>query len=158
MKEQVLILLSAIKASLGKFLIIVAAFLIPIKPLILTVGICIAIDTFMGIWRAKKQKENITSRKLSNIISKMVLYDIAVILFYCIEHFILSDIIAKFTDINLLLTKLVAATLVMIELKSIDESFVLIKGYSLWTKFKELLTRAKSLKGKLEDLKEDKKD
>lgn len=156
MLNQLNILLSAIKASLTKLFIVVSAFLIPVIPLILIVGVCIAIDTIMGIRRAKKKKEEITSRKASNIISKMVLYDSAIILFFIIEKFILSDIIGKFTDIPLILTKIVAATLVMIELKSIDESFQFIYKYSLWDKFKQMIKRGKSLKTELEDLKKDK--
>lgn len=146
MKEQFFILMSTLKASLSKVFLIILAFLVPIKPLILTVGICIAADTIIGIWRAKKMKEKITSRKLSNIISKMLLYQGAVILFFMIETWILGDIIGLFTKIPLLLTKLVACTLVYIELKSVDESYEIIHGYSIWDKFKEMLKRSKSIK------------
>jgi phage-related holin len=47
----------------------------------------IAIDTFTGIWKAKKLKEKITSRKLSGIISKLALYEITVIMFFLIDRF-----------------------------------------------------------------------
>ncbi len=156
MKQQFIYLVGAIKASALKLIMIILAFLVPIKPLILIVGICIGLDTLFGIWRAKKRKEKIDSRKLSNIISKMILYDMAILLFFAIETFILSDIIGKFTDIPLILTKLVAMTLVSIELTSINESFLVIKGYSLWDKFKDLLKRAKSAKGEIEEFKKEK--
>lgn len=158
MKEQVLILMSVIKASLIKVLLIIAAFLLPIKPLILIVGVCIAIDTLFGIWRSKNKKEKITSRKLSAIISKMVLYQSAIILFFAIDVFLLGDIIGIFTDIPLLLTKLVAIFFVYIELKSMNESFVSVKGYSIWSKVKEMLKRAKSIKSEFEDFKKEKKE
>lgn len=151
MKDQFFILTSSIQASLGKLGLILAAFLLPIKPLIIIVGVCIAIDTFMGIWRSRKMKEKITSRKLSNIVSKMVLYQAAIILFFCIEKYILADFIGAFTSIPLIVTKLIAATLVFIELKSMDESFQIIFKYSLWDKFKDMVKRSKSLKGELED-------
>ncbi len=156
MKIQLTILLTTLKSSLFKILLIILAFLTPIKALILITGICIALDTIFGIWRSKKKKESITSRKLSAVISKMVLYQSAIILFFAIEKFILSDIIASFTDITLLITKLVTVTLVGIELTSINESFKTVKGYSLFDKFKSLLARAKSLKGEIENFKKEK--
>lgn len=151
MKTQFAILVSTLKTSLIKVLLIILAFISPIKPLIILVGLCIGLDTMMGIWRSKRLKEAITSRKLSNIISKMVLYQFAVLLFFCIEKLILADIITKFIDIPLFLTKLVALTLISVEIKSMNESFVIIKGYSLWDKFKDLLKRAKSAKGEIEN-------
>ncbi len=151
MKEQFFILLSAIKASLGNLFLIIAAFLMPIKPLIILVGVCILLDTIMGIWRAKRKGDKITSRKLSHIISKMVLYEICIVLFFCIEHFILSDFIGKLTEIPFVVTKLVAATLIFIEIVSMNESYQYIFGYSLWDKFKLMIKRSKSIKGELED-------
>ncbi len=152
MKQQLFILSTSLKASLSNLLLIVLAFLAPIKALIIIIGVCIALDTLMGLYRAKKKNEAITSRKLSNVISKMVLYEIAVILFYCIEKFILSDIIGTFTDIPLVLTKLVSCTLIFIELQSVNESYQSIFGYSLWQKFRDLLARAKSIKGEVENV------
>jgi len=133
---------------------IILAFLMPIVPLILIVGAAITADTILGIIRAKKLKQKITSRKMSQVISKMVLYQGAVVLFYCIEHFILSDIIGLFTSIPLILTKLVTATLLSIELTSVSENIESAFGINLWKKFKEMLSRAKAVKEELEDFKE----
>ncbi len=134
---------------------ILLTFLTPIIPLIILVGIAIAADTIFGIIRAKKLKQKITSRKMSQIVSKMVLYQGAVILFYSIEHFILGDIIGLFTSIPLILTKLVTATLLFIELTSVSENIESAYGINLWKKFKQMLTRAKQVKEELEDFKDD---
>jgi len=130
-------------------------FLTPIIPLIILVGVAIAADTIFGIIKAMKLKQKITSRKMSQIVSKMVLYQGAVVLFYCIEHFILSDIIGLFTSIPLILTKLVTATLLFIELTSVSENIESAYGINLWKKFKRMLTRAKQVKEELEDFKDD---
>jgi hypothetical protein len=148
-----LISYTLMKAKLSYVLSILAAFILPVKPLLLTVGLCIAADTVMGLYRAKKKKEKITSRKLSNVVSKMVLYQSAVLLFFILEKFLLGEFVILFVSIPLFLTKLVAATLCFIEIKSIDESYTLINGYSLWSKFKALLARAKSAKEEIEDIK-----
>ena len=134
---------------------ILLTFLTPIIPLLILVGIAIAADTIFGIIRAKKLKQKITSRKMSQIVSKMVLYQGAVILFYSIEHFILGDIIGLFTSIPLILTKLVTATLLSIELTSVSENIESAYGINLWKKFKQMLTRAKQVKEELEDFKDD---
>jgi len=141
----------AMKANLSMLISIIAAFILPIKTLLITVGLCIAADTFLGIYKARKNKEKITSHKLSNVVSKMVLYQAAVILFFVLEKFILGEFVAYFIDIPFVLTKIVAATLCLIELKSMDESYTIITGYSLWDKFKTILRRAKSTKDELSD-------
>ena len=134
---------------------ILLTFLTPIIPLLILVGIAIAADTIFGIIRAKKLKQKITSRKMSQIVSKMVLYQGAVILFYSIEHFILGDIIGLFTSIPLILTKLVTTTLLSIELTSVSENVESAYGINLWKKFKEMVSRAKQVKEELEDFKDD---
>ena len=123
-----------------------------IVPLILIVGAAIGLDTIIGIYRSYKLKESITSRKLSRLISKMVLYQSAIVLFFCIEKYILNDFIVVFTAIPLILTKLVSVTLIFIEMQSINENWMSITGVSLWGRFKELLNRGKDLKTEIKEL------
>lgn len=138
-----------------KFLLVIIAFLLPVKPMLLIVGAMIVIDTAFGIYRARKVKENVSSRKLSNIVSKMVLYQSAVILMYAIEIYILQDITALFVDVHLIATKLVVITIISIEVTSIRENYKAATGVDLYDKFKEVLLRAKSLKKSIEDVKKD---
>lgn len=149
MKTQITILFINFKLSIYAILGIIFSFLIPIVPLFLIIGVSIVIDTIFGILRAKKIKQKITSRGLSKLISKMVLYDSAVLLFFCIEKFILGDIIGVFTSIPLILTKIVATTILFIELKSINENYEIISGVNFWTTFKILLQRSKDLKSEI---------
>lgn len=149
MKTQITILLINFKLSIYAILGIIFSFLIPIIPLFLIIGVSIVIDTVFGILRAKKIKQKITSRGLSQLISKMVLYNSAVLLFFCIEKFILGDIIGVFTSIPLILTKIVATTILFIELKSINENYEIISGINFWTTFKILLQRSKDLKSEI---------
>ncbi len=151
-KQASTTLLVKVKASLSQIFGIVLTFLTPIKPLILIVGVAIALDTFYGVRRAKKTGEKVTSRKLSKIISKMVLYQSAVILFFCVEKFILGDIIGLFTNIPLILTKIVTTVLLYIEATSISESYEIMYGVSLWKKFKELIRRTGDTKQQLQDI------
>ena len=151
--EQLIYLKLALKSSSTRLFMIVSAFLAPITGIMITVAVCIAADTVMGIWKAKKLKQEVTSRKLSQIISKMFLYQMTVILIYCVDKFILNDIIQQFFTVPLLATKIVALTLISIELFSIDENFKAVKKKGFWDYFKELTARAKDIKDETDKLK-----
>jgi len=128
------------------------AALMPIKPLILLVGVCISLDTFFGIYRAVKQRQKITSRALSAVISKMALYELVLILFYFIDSIILNDIAKSFTPVDLFVTKMVAAVLVSVEVLSILENIKLATGYDFIDMAKKTLRRSKSFKNEVEDI------
>ena len=128
------------------------AAIMPIKPLILLVGVCISLDTFFGIYRAVKQRKKITSRALSAVISKMALYELALILFYFIDSIILNDITKSFTPVDLFITKMVAAVLVSVEVLSILENIKLATGHDFIGMAKKTLRRSKSIKNEVEDI------
>jgi len=119
------------------------------------IGVLIIIDTFTGIWKAKKLGEKITSRKLSSIISKLALYELTVIMFFLIDKFILNDIILTFFSVPFMLTKVVALVLASIEVMSINENYKVIstKNLDLWQSAKALFARAKDIKEDLNKLK-----
>jgi phage-related holin len=106
MKTQLSLLLFSIQSELLTLISICFAFFLPISGILLMIGVLIAIDTFTGIWKAKKLKEKITSRKLSGIISKLALYEITVIMFFLIDRiYTLNDIILTFFSVPFMLTK-----------------------------------------------------
>ena len=152
-KEQLGLLALALQNSTTKILMIIFAFLAPIFGILITVGLAILADTVIGIWKARKLKEKITSRKLSQIISKMFLYNATIILFFLIDWYILNAIILAFFSVPLLLTKIVALTLISIEVYSIDENWRAVKGNGLWFYFKRLTARAKDIKDEIDPLK-----
>lgn len=146
MRIQLAILLATIKQSFTQLLAVVGAFFLPISGILFLIGFAIIVDTLTGIWKAKKLKIAITSRKLSAIISKLMLYEVAVIGFYLIDYWILNDIIMKFFSIPLMLTKILSLVLVSIEAISISENYKAVKGIDIWSAFKNLLQRSKEIK------------
>jgi hypothetical protein len=129
-----------------KLLAVVGAFFLPISGILFLVGFAIFVDTLTGIWKAKKLKIPITSRKLSAIISKLFLYELAVIGFYLIDFWILNDIIKQFFSVPLMLTKILSLVLVSIEVMSINENYFAIRKISIWQGMKNLFYRAKEIK------------
>ena len=153
MKIQLFILLSNIRLASPKLLGIIGAFFLPISGILFLIGFAIFIDTLTGIWKSKKLNIPITSRKLSAIISKLFLYELAVIGFYLIDYWILNDIIMTFFSVKLMLTKILALTLVSIEVMSINENYKAIHGISVWDSMKSLFARAKEIKQDLNEIK-----
>jgi hypothetical protein len=153
MKIQLFILLANIRLSFTKLLAVVGAFFLPISGILFLVGFAIFVDTLTGLWKAKKLKIKITSRKLSAIISKLFLYELAVIGFYLIDYFILNDIILKFFSVPLMVTKITALTLCSIELISISENYKIIYGINIWQSLKNLLKRGAELKDDVDKIK-----
>ena len=140
------------KVTIDKILITLSAFLMPIKPLMVLVGLMIFLDTIFGVWKCKKQGTKVTSKGLSAIVSKMVLYQFAVILVFALEKFMFGDFILLFTAIPLFLTKVVATLLVGIELTSISENIEEATGVNIWQKVKDMLGRAKDIKNDVNDI------
>jgi predicted DNA repair protein MutK len=128
------------------FVTSILSFFMPIVPLLLLVGLFICIDTLLGVWSAKRKNEKITSRKLGAIIPKMLLYQGAVLTGYILDVFLLGEFISFIFDIEMLFTKLIAMTLIFIEIVSIDENFEQITGKNLFRSFKEMISRTGSLK------------
>lgn len=140
------------KITLPHIFVTLVSFFIPIKAIIILVGVMIFLDTILGVTASVKNKISITSKLLSSIVSKMILYQSAVILIYCIEYFILGDLILMFTSTPLFLTKVVATLLVGIEFLSITENINKAWGVNVWTKLKELLKRSKEVKSDVNEI------
>ena len=153
MKTQLSILASSIQKSSLQLLTVISAFFLPIIGILFLIGFAILVDTFTGIWKSKKLKIKITSRGLSAVISKLLLYEIAVILFYLIDRFILNDIILTFFSVPLMLTKILALVLVSIEVMSINENYEAVRGINMWTAMKNLFSRARDIKKDIDTIK-----
>jgi hypothetical protein len=65
---------------------------VPIYGLLISVGAAIILDTFTGIFKSIKLEGwcSIRSRKLSNVISKMALYEICILLLFVIDNLCLQ--------------------------------------------------------------------
>ena len=150
MKVQLVILLSSIQKYIIQLLAVVSAFFLPISGILFLIGFAILVDTITGIWKAKKLKIKITSRGLSAIVSKLFLYEVAVILTYLIDKFILNDILLQFFSVPLMLTKILSLVLVSIEAISISENYKAVKGIDIWSSLKRLLQRSKEIKGDID--------
>ena len=109
------------------------AIFTPLTPVLLSVGFLIFCDFFSGLYKAYKTCNKITSNKMSNTISKMVLYNLAILSGFVFEVYILHGLFP--------ITKIISGAIGMIELKSISENVYIITGVSYFERIKELFKR-----------------
>ena len=153
MKTQLYILTTKLKLYSTKLMAIILSFFLPIVGILILIAASVILDTITGIWKAKKLKQPITSRRLSAIISKILLYEATVMLFYAMDKFLLNDIVMQFFSIELLTTKILALTMVSIEVISINENYKAVKGIDLWASLKNLFARAKEVTSDFKNIK-----
>jgi len=129
---------------------------VPIHGILIAVGTAIVLDTFTGIFKSIKLKGwcSVRSRKLSHIVSKMLLYEICIILLFVIDKFILNEFIFKWLSIDFMFTKICAILLIFIELVSIKENIEEAYNINIWNLLKKAFLRAREIKTDIDDLKD----
>lgn len=127
-------------------------FFTPITGLVITVGLIVLLDTFTGIFRSVKLRgwSSIRSRILSNIISKMLLYEICIVLLFPIDKFLLNDLLLNLISVQYFATKLVCIVIILIEGTSIKENIEEALNIKIWKIVKNAIRRAKEVKGDID--------
>ena len=118
----------------GKFWLLgIITIFLHIKELMITIGFLVGADMVVGIWKALKIGQRIRSRRMSDSVTKMMLYQLAIVSGFLIETYIIEQLIP--------ITKLIATVIAIIEFKSIVESIEAVTGKDLWGKIKTLIGR-----------------
>ena len=101
------------------FMGMIGAYLSPLTSTIIAVGVLIVIDMVFGLIGAYKQKIKISSRRLSDTLIKMLVYQLLIISGFIIETTLVDWIP---------FTKIVVTFISITEIISIDENFTNISG------------------------------
>lgn len=127
----------------------------PIYGLLISVGAAIILDTFTGIFKSIKLEgfQSIRSKKLSNIVSKLLLYEICILFLFLIDKFLLNEFIIRSFGIEYMFTKICAILLIFVELVSIKENIESAFKIDLWAMIKKILSRAKEVKSDIDEIK-----
>ena len=139
------------KAKILLMITSMLAVIAPVFPMIYIAILAILIDTAFGIWRSVKKGgwKSIRSRRLSHVISKSLLYSGAILFTFLIEKYIAADLIAQFVAVDLVMTKVIAFFCVVVEVKSINESYESVTGKNMLKALRGFITRAKEEADKL---------
>ena len=129
-------------------------FFAPIQQLVMVVGLAIMLDTFTGIYKSVKLGgwKSIRSRKLSNIISKLVLYEVSIILLYPIDKFLLNELLLNVVSVQFFSTKVACVLLILVELTSIKENIEAALKINIWQVLKKAINRAKEISHDVDDI------
>jgi hypothetical protein len=145
-------MLKVLGSNLSILFKILIVFFAPIKGIILLVALATIIDTGFGIWKAKKLKENINSKTFRHgFVPKLISYVVGIMLVYTSDFFIINYLTKEVVSVDYIATKLIALTLISIEVKSMDESFEKVKGYSFIKEIVKMIVKAKNVKKHLQE-------
>ena len=126
----------------------VLAFISPVIPIIIAVGIAIFTDTVFGIWAVRKtnpkQFKSTVLRK--GLVTKLFFYQTSVFTIYLIDKLILGEVLALFNSIPFIATKIVALALISIELVSINEKFEIVHNKSIIRGIKDFINSYNTIK------------
>ena len=113
------------KQFLAALIAATIAALAPIQAVMISVGVIIMLDLITGIWAAVKRKEKIESAALRRTVSKFLIYQLAVISGFVVQHYMLGDIMPT--------SNVVAGVIGIVELKSILENSNTIVGMDIFS-------------------------
>ncbi len=141
-----------IQTYIETIIAVLIVFFAPITGMIVLVALSTLIDTGFGCWRSFKLGETITSKKFRfGLLPKLLSYVGAVMLVYASDVFILNDLTRMVVSLDFMSTKVIALTLLSIEVKSIDESFEAIYKWSFLKRLTGLIIKAKNIKKQIEE-------
>jgi hypothetical protein len=114
----------------------------PIKGAFIFVILLVMVDTFTGVYSAYKQdKKSVTSNKAFQVVPKLIFYGLLIIIGQALSYYV---------DSTLPWVKLALAGIAWIEIKSIDENYKDIFGYSFINKIFQALNKIKTAQKKSE--------
>jgi len=116
-------MLPRIKELLEAGMISLFAIFAPIQSQLVTTVVLIAVDLVTGIMAARKRGEPISSSALRRTISKIFVYETAVMISYVTEHYMVPDLLP--------LVKMASTMIAVVELRSIYENLNSISGEQL---------------------------
>ena len=115
-----------VKKVLIYFATALVSFLAPIEGALWFVVLLVFADTITGVMKAGRSKiDNISSKKAFNLVPKLIFYFVLIIIAHCLNRTI---------DNQIPFVKLALVGISWIEIKSIDENFKVLFGFSFLDK------------------------
>lgn len=134
---------------------IVLLFLLPVKGLVVSVGVVIIFDTITGIYRSVKLggSSAFNSERLGKVVGKLILYNLAIISIFILDELLLGEFLKHWFSIPFLATKIVTMVLCFIEITSIKENIEESFGVDIFKLLKKFFQRTKELTNDIKDIK-----
>ena len=132
-----------------KLLASLLMFLAPIKGLLIILLLAIVLDTLFGIYKTWKLygKDEIKSHKMFNFVVKVAMYMFSVICLYLVDIHIFGSVLG----VDFFFSKGMTLIFTFIELKSIDETSVLMGNKSLWDIISDMIKKFATIKKQIKE-------
>jgi hypothetical protein len=129
-------------------------FFTPAYGALIAVGIAIGLDTVTGVFKTIKLygRKSFSSRTLSNVISKMFLYQGCIGSLFVMDYFLLNEFIKHAFGFDYMFTKICAIVLMFVELVSIRENIEQAFKIDFWALLKRAFNRAKEIKSNINEI------
>jgi hypothetical protein len=114
-----------------------ASFFAELQPILWAIGFLIMTDTGLAVWSTLKYngRKSVTSRKFGRIITKLILYPLAIIVAKVAEEYLAPDIPWL---------KVTTGIVATIEVKSIFENMNKLLGFDIWDRIKKAMWKEKN--------------
>lgn len=126
-----------IQALILKALAMLVLVLSPIHHLMVAVSALVVLDFVTGVWAALKRSEKISSNKMKRSITKAIMYQIALVMAFIVETYLIKDVPV---------IKVVAGLIGLTEAQSLTENIKQITGVDHWATLKALLNKSLTTK------------
>lgn len=114
--------LTNVEVALKSWIIVTLSILAPIKSAVFSVYFLIFTDLITGVWASIKEKQCVTSSKLSRTISKILVYSTTIIVAFIVHKYLLADF-------DLPIVSIVSGFIAITEAKSILENLNRISSH-----------------------------
>lgn len=122
---------NVLRLKIVKVLVYLSFVFTPVAMSLIWMGLFVGIDFVTGIWKAYKHKEIISSKKMGNTITKIVMYFLAIITSRVMDVELLHATFLPFT-----IAQLSIGFFSLTEFKSIMENISSVLGVDVWTYIK----------------------
>ena len=136
----------------------IVMFFSPIAFMVLAVSIAVVADTVTGLIKTYNLKQQRSSRKLTRIVWKTLLYSLAIVFIYTLDILFLGGLMHSLFGISstsLLATKFITLVLISIELYSVDENIrAFNQDRGFWYYYKKLKNTIVKIKSDINNIAE----
>lgn len=119
-----------------KFISMLALVLMPVREVMIAVGVLVLADLVTGIMASRKEKQPITSTGLKKTVGKTLAYQSAIIVGFVMEHYLLQGVPV---------VRVVAGLIAITEGKSFFENLKRITGIDVWSEVLKRIQEASTV-------------
>ena len=133
-------------------LLSMVTFFLPVQGILIAVGVAIMADTITGVHKARKTGQPLISKRFRQVASKMAVYEAAVVLFWLMDHYLLSEFFQLWFSVEYFFTKIIALVLIFTEVVSIKENIEEAHNIDIFNLIRRAAKGGKAIKNDINEI------